>query len=307
MTTTTALLRPARTSTVLADDGALLSVQVHEPMAVGSGDGQPTTLVLAHGWTLSHHSWDAVVARLAGRPGLRVVTWDQRGHGRSTLAGGRYRARGLSIKRLARDLDTVLAAVAPEGPLVLGGHSMGGMTVMAYAGLHPDTIAHRVHGVALVATSAGGLTGGRQTPQRMALRALALGLPVPAGPFITAKGQRALLFGDHADPQAVEETRRQVASTRLTTLGGFHGALMQHDELASLPALGRTPVHVLVGDRDRLTSARHARAIVDALPHATLELIPGAGHMLPVEATDRVVAHLDGLLAVAGAGSAPPA
>ncbi len=294
--TTTTTRRPARTATVLTDDGALLSVQVHDAGRTGARGGEPTTLVLGHGWTLSHRSWDRVVERLTGRPGLRVVTWDQRGHGGSTLAGGRLRERGLTIRRLGHDLDTVLASVAPDGPVVLAGHSMGGMTIMAYAGLHPDTVAQRVRGVALVATSCGGMARGRPAVEKHALRALALGLAIPAGRVITTRGQRHLLFGDVADPQAVEDTRRQVASTRLTTLGGFHAALMGHDERASLEALSATPVRVLVGDKDRLTSPRHSRAIVEALPHARLDVIPGAGHMLPVEATDCVTGHLEALL-----------
>lgn len=154
-----------------------------------------------------------------------MVTWDQRGHEGSTLAGGRYRARGLSIRRLARDLDTVLQSVAPEGPVVLAGHSMGGMTVMAYAGLHPATVTQRVRGVALVARSSGNLAGGRPPAEKYALRALALGLPVTAVPVITTRS-RAMPFGHVADPQAVQDIRAQVASTRLTTLGGFHGALL---------------------------------------------------------------------------------
>lgn len=286
-----------RESTVLADDGAVLSVQVHEPSAGPAGGGEVTTLVLAHGWTLSHATWDPVVARLVGRPGLRVVTWDQRGHGRSTLARGRHRARGLSVRRLGADLRTVVEATAPQGPLVLGGHSMGGMTVMAFAGRHPQVVAERVRGVALVATSAGGLAAGTRPAQRWGARLAAHGPAVRLGRAITLQGQRSLLFGPDADPAAVAATRDQVAATRLPSFGGFYGALLEHDEVASLATLADVPVTVLVGTRDKLTPVPHARALADALPHARLEVLDGLGHMLPYEATDEVTAALEALLA----------
>ncbi|GAA1878817.1 alpha/beta fold hydrolase [Lapillicoccus jejuensis] len=290
----------ARELTVLADDGALLAVQVHDP--ADGPDDEVTTLVLAHGWTLSHRTWDPVVAGLAGRPGLRVVTWDQRGHGRSTLARGRRRPRGVSVRRLAADLRTVVDATAPEGPLVLAGHSMGGMTVMALAGRDPGLVTRRVRGVALVATSAGGLAEGTRPAQRWGARLAAHAPAVPLGRTITLQGQRALLFGEHADPGAVAATRDQVAATRLASFGGFYGALMAHDEVASLAVLADVPVTVLVGTRDRLTPERHARALVAALPHARLEVLDGAGHMLPYEATGEVTAAIADLLVPVSSG-----
>ena len=105
-------------------------------------------MVLAHGWTLTHASWLPVVEPLVAA-GVRVVTYDQRGHGESSPLRGET-----SVRMLGDDLAAVLDVVAPHGPVVLGGHSMGGMTVMAYAGLHPDDFRSRVVGVVLVSTSA---------------------------------------------------------------------------------------------------------------------------------------------------------
>ena len=292
---------------VVSDDGARLcsgapcsgaGVQAHGVQAHGEPAGaEETTLVLAHGWTLDHRSWDPVVARLHTAYGIRIVTWDQRGHGGSTLAGGRRRGRRQSIEQLGHDLAAVIAATAPTGPLLLGGHSMGGMTVMAYAGQRPDEVAARVRGVGLVSTSAGGLAHGVARPQKLVMAALGRGLPLRPGPFITARGQRDLLFGEHADPAVVELTRAQVAATPLPAFGGFHGALMRHDQVTALATLAEVPVRVIVGDRDQLTPVRHARALVEAMPHADLEVVPGAGHMLTYEATERVVGLFVTLLA----------
>lgn len=128
---------------VVADDGVRLHVEI-------DGDpGAPVTVVLCHGLLLDNTSWQlqrAVLKRKA-----RVVAWDQRGHGRS----GRGPCEHSSIDQTGRDLHAVLEQVVPEGPVVLVGHSMGGMTLMALAEQRPELFGDRVVGVVLIATSAG--------------------------------------------------------------------------------------------------------------------------------------------------------
>src|SRR5205085_1418749 len=128
--------------TVAGADGVALDVTVEGAGAV--------TVVLVHGWTLDSRAWGPVAAALA--PSARVVRYDHRGHGRSAAVD----PATMTIDQLADDLAVVIAAVAPDGPLVLAGHSMGGMTLMALADRHPGVLA-RVRGVALVATASGGI------------------------------------------------------------------------------------------------------------------------------------------------------
>ena len=273
----------SRTFTVAAPDGALLQV---EEWPASTAAGGPT-VVLAHGWTLTRASWLPVVEQLVER-GLRVVAYDQRGHGGSGPLKGKPTVRGLGD-----DLAAVLDVVAPAGPVVLGGHSMGGMTVMAYAGLHPEEFASRVVGVALVSTSAGDLqrTGLRSIEARA--MGLAARMPrVAAGPLVTMRSQRYLLFGADADPEHVRLTRDQVAGTALPTMGRFYSALSEHDEAEALAQLEGVPTVVLVGDRDRLTPQRHAERLTELVPHAELRVLEGCGHMLGYEATDEVVSAL---------------
>jgi pimeloyl-ACP methyl ester carboxylesterase len=306
VTTTTSA--PARRVTVLADDGARLAVWVHEPLAARS---PCATVVLAHGWALSHRSWDRVVPLVQEGAPVRVVTYDQRGHGESTLRGprprGPHRGQRLgqrlgrrlappSVRALGDDLASVIQAVCPDGPLVLGGHSMGGMTVMAYSGTHPADVRARVRGVALVSTSAGDLRGmGR--PGEVALMRTIAHLPgLRPGRAVTIEGQRRLLFGPNARPTDVAATRQMVASTPLATIGRYYTALTRHDEAAALATLATVPTRVLVGDHDRLTPVSHARRLAELVPHAELEVLPGAGHMLGFEAPDAVAHHLLRLL-----------
>lgn len=289
----------SRSFTVAAPDGALLRVQEHLP-AESDADvaGELPTVVLAHGWTLTNASWQPVTEQLLAT-GARVVTYDQRGHGGSSALRGET-----SVRMLGDDLAAVLDVVAPHGPVVLGGHSMGGMTVMAYAGLHRDDFAARVAGVVLVSTSADDLTSPLRAVEAR-LMALAARLPgIPAGRFVTLGGQRRLLFGVDPDPVQVQATRDMVAATSLPTMGRFFGALAEHDESEALEALDGIPTVVLVGDRDKLTPPRHARRLAELVPHAELRELPGRGHMLMFEATDEVV---DAFASVLGASATRPA
>ncbi|MGN6610193.1 MAG: alpha/beta fold hydrolase [Angustibacter sp.] len=289
--TTEAVVRPV---TVLADDGARLATWVHEP---SNGSSAAVTIVLAHGWTLDHRSWGRVVDLVQQQVPVRVVTYDQRGHGASTLRGRRRRPRvAPSVRGLGDDLAAVVAAVAPTGPLVLGGHSMGGMTVMAYAGTHPDDVRARVRGVALVSTSAGELRGLGRRGEAPLMRAIARVPGVRAGRAITPESQRRLLFGTRADPDDVAATRDMVAATRLATIGRYYVALGRHDEAEALRVLADVPTHVLVGELDRLTPVSHARRLAELVPHAQLEVLPDVGHMLGYEAAGVVARHLVSLV-----------
>ncbi|HEV7194854.1 MAG TPA: alpha/beta hydrolase [Pedococcus sp.] len=284
-----------RTFAVAAHDGSMLRVQEFTPDPAHQAAGRPSdpalpTVVLAHGWTLTRKSWLPVVERLVA-DGLRVVAYDQRGHGGSSPLRGKA-----SVRALGDDLAAVLGVVAPNGPVVLGGHSMGGMTVMAYAGLHPQDFASRVVGVVLVSTSAGQLRSALRSVEARAM-SLAARLPrIPVGRLVTTRGQRHLLFGVDADPEHVRLTREQVASTTLPTMGRFFAALNEHDEAAALAGFAGVPTVILVGDRDKLTPPRHSRTLAELVPHAELVVLPGRGHMLGYEATDEVVAAFRSVL-----------
>lgn len=269
---------------VVTADGARLAVFVHEP-----ADPAPDvpTVVLAHGWTLDHRSWEPVARRLAADDRCRIVTWDQRGHGASTVAGGASYGGRASVRALGDDLLTVITACADEAsPIILAGHSMGGMTIMAFAGLHPDIVRERVQGVVFVATSAGDLRGLRVPGAAITMRAISR-IPLRGGRFVSRRSQR-LSFGAHPRREDLLATHAQNSATRLSTTGSFYRALMEHDETQALASLTKTPVHVLVGTRDVLTPPRHARALAEALPEADVSFLKGKGHMLTYEAPDEV-------------------
>ena len=126
-------LSPDRTRTVAADDGVPLSVEQINPAAGGKPE---LTVVFVHGFALSRLSWHFQRRDLAKliSPKVSLVLYDQRGHGRS----GDPSPESCTIDQLGRDLDVILRSVVPEGPLVLVGHSMGGMTVLSHARQFPQ-------------------------------------------------------------------------------------------------------------------------------------------------------------------------
>ncbi len=276
---------------LLTADGARLAVTVDGP---APSPDRPT-VVLGHGWLLTHRHWDEVARLLRSeRPDLTLVRWDQRGHGRSTT--GRVR-RATSMDHLADDLQRVLGAVVPQGPVVLAGHSMGGMGLMAWARLNPEQVETRLRGTLLVSTAVGGLAperAPRVVPR--AMRVLHRTPPALRLPRLPPPVARRRAWG----PRTPDEVIRRAAAADgwfpTSVLGGWYPALMQHEEHEGLRVLGRRPVHVLVGAQDRLTPVRCTEAIAAALPDATVEVLPDDGHMLPMERPDAVARHVLELL-----------
>jgi pimeloyl-ACP methyl ester carboxylesterase len=300
-----------RTVAVDAGDGALLHTTVQ------GSDAAPVTLVLAHGWTLAQAAWDDVAAELAPEIAageLRLVRYDQRGHGRSTWG----RTEPVSIDLLGEDLLQVIERCAPTGPVVLGGHSMGGMTIMCLAANHAGVIGSRVQGVALVDTSAGDL---RRTPRTRAQRlqqrlepglmafALARARLVerlrrlsPPSSGSHRKIVRGLLYGADATDAMVRRGAEIMHASSVRAFVTFYPALGEHEKRDGLAALTRVPVEVLVGEEDKLTPVSHSRRLAEVLPDAVLHVEPRCGHMLPQERPELVAASLRRLVtAAAGA------
>ncbi|MDT7698119.1 MAG: hypothetical protein QOJ30_444 [Pseudonocardiales bacterium] len=287
---------------VRSADGLELHAEVTGAARGSSGTEAPVTVVLAHGWTLDSRCWEPVADSLvgAGLP-VRVVRYDHRGHGRSDTAD----PSTLTIEQLADDLAALIEQVAPDGPLVLGGHSMGGMTVMALAERHPELVAARLAGVALVATASGGLADAtfglrpaqlelfRRAERRMyASRGWDTRRALSRHPWLLRPGMKWLLLGSDADARAVRLTTKVVAECRPSTVSGFRPTLEAHERDAALAAFAQVPVEIMVGSEDRLTPSSFSRRIRKALPDASLTIFPEAGHMLPVERVAGVSARL---------------
>ena len=288
---------------VITSDGVPLHAEVD------GTEGAGPTIVLVHGWSLSLQSWWYQRRDLADLG--RIVLYDQRGHGRS----GRGDRERSTIDQLGDDLARVLDELAP-GPVVLVGHSLGGMTVMALADQCPDLFGERIRAVGLVSTSPGRLAD------------VTLGVPSAAGRLL----RRAVpaLFDQLARrPELVERTRRvgsdlellltrrysfasdvptalvefvsdMISTTPIETVAEFYPAFSAHDKLAALPVLDGIPTVVIVGEGDVLTPPSHSADIAAAVPSAELVTVPAAGHLVMLEHPATVSAHLRELVERAG-------
>ncbi|MEV8122830.1 alpha/beta hydrolase [Streptomyces sp. NPDC085944] len=277
----------------------------------------PVTVVFSHGYCLNQDSWHFQRAALRGV--VRTVHWDQRSHGRSGRGVAQTRDdRPVSIEELGRDLKAVIDAAAPEGPLVLVGHSMGGMTMMALADAFPDLVRERVVGVALVGTSSGRLgevNFGLPVAGVNAVRRVLPGVLKALGQRaeLVEKGRRATadLFAGiikrysfasrDVDPAVARFAERMIESTPIDVVAEYYPAFNDHDKTEALAHFADLPVLVLAGVRDLVTPSEHSEAIAGLLPDAELVLVPDAGHLVMLEHPELVTDRLADLLARAGA------
>jgi pimeloyl-ACP methyl ester carboxylesterase len=262
-------LSEARPLTVARPDGAIL-----DGVVVGPDSGP--LAVLSHCWTGTRSTWEPVAARLVAR-GLRVVLYDQRGHGASQPG-----PEAPTVERLGDDLVAMLEAVDARHA-VLVGHSMGGMAVQALAVARPDVLAERVKALVLVGTAAAGVAApplarpvrfviGSATVERL--------LAGRAGPALVRGGVGK--SPRHAHLVATRDSYLLLPTQRRLQ---FLTALQEMDLRAGLVDVA-VPTTVVVGTRDVLTPPRFSRAIVRAVPGAHLVEVPGGGHMLPYEEPD---------------------
>ena len=303
--------------TVVADDGVPLHVEVDE-FAVGTGkakhrstqvDGASLTVVFCHGYALNLDSWHF---QRAGYRGLvRAVYYDQRSHGRS----GRSTEGKATIEQLGLDLKQVLDHAVPDGPVVLVGHSMGGMTIIALAEEHPELFGERVVGVGLISTTAGGLD-----PHRLLMPVLpsTLGSQLAMRLVATlARGHRTVdslrrlsrhiatvatdlfAFGDDVPASYVEFVDGMLSATPFEVVAEFFPNFGDLDKFHTIHALSVVPTTIICGTEDRLTSVGHSRKLHDRIEGSTLVECEGAGHMVIMERHDQVNAALDQLIAAA--------
>ena len=292
--------RPGIETRVASFDGTELAVNE-------AGPERAPTLLFAHGFSIDMTAWHYQWRRFSKT--YRCVLFDQRGHGRSAPAAtGDY-----SIEALGRDLKAVLDAKAARGPVVLVGHSMGGMGIMSFAGLFPDEFGHRIQAVVLANTAAshivqefvGGL-GIRMTSavfhlaQRLArspktvyrLRARALGRGANLA-FLVA---RATNFSPQASPTLVDYVVSVAARAPAAVWTDLLTSLVDLDVSEALANITVAAL-VVAGEVDRLTPPATSRAIVERLPHGRLVVLTGAGHCAMLERHAEFDRILGGFLA----------
>jgi pimeloyl-ACP methyl ester carboxylesterase len=294
-----------------------------ERIPVDSAEGTPLnvralgppdapTLVLVHGWMCSLEYWRFQIHELARE--FRVIAYDQRGHGESAAAGD------YSFESFAADLGCVLDACVPQGERALvGAHSMGAMTTVAWAGRHRGHAAQRLSGAVLLNTGLGDLISEAvvfRTPRAMDGLKHPLGhllmsaeAPIPPWPSaITDAAVRHIAMSPGASPARVAFCRRMLLSSNPDVRGASGNAMVRMDLWHALDEL-TVPTTVIAGELDKLTPPTHAQKLADRLPdRADYMEIPEIGHMGAIEAPEAINQAIRNLANEAGgadtAGSA---
>lgn len=294
------VFRSDRESIVMSGDGVPLHVREVGPRTA------PVTVLFVHGFTLRTASWVLVRNALRERWGddVRMVFPDCRGHGDSGACTPAQSTVGL----LGDDIATVIRTLIPEGPVVLVGHSMGGMAICALATGHPELIGTRVVGASLLGTASHaltdvGLAAALRNPVLDVVRAAIRFLPTVVGrgrevikplatPFITAgayaPGDRSATMTDFSSTMSL--------SAPLGTYAGFMPALEDYDEHGAVPILRRIATSVVCGDHDWMTPLSKSKALADELD-SELIVLTETGHMLILESAPRVARAVADLVA----------
>ncbi|ORW07203.1 hypothetical protein AWC14_25015 [Mycobacterium kyorinense] len=285
---------------VLARDGVRLAVTDSRPARPAAA-----TVMFCHGWCLSQASWGHQICSLERIYGadVRVIAFDHRGHGQSAPGP----APSYRPEQLADDLAQVLATLDVRGPLLLVGHSLGAMVLLAYLArpaldrpIDPD-------GLVLVATAAGQIAqrglgrllatpgietlcrAGEHAPQR-ALRAL-------AAPVCAALSRRI-----GCGPSQRATVASVVAAAVTTTALGFVTGLRSFDAYRVLSTIQARTV-IITGEADVITPPEHSRDLAAGIAGAQLISLPGVGHMVPQQAPGVIVDAIASLINTARANS----
>jgi pimeloyl-ACP methyl ester carboxylesterase len=281
-----------RSYVVTTPDGVPLAVR-----EVGPADA-PLTVVFAHGYCLRMGAFHFQRIRLSEEwgPQVRMIFYDQRGHGRS----GDAPPETYTVTQLGMDLETVLQVIAPRGPIVVVGHSMGGMTVLSHARQYPHHYGNRIVGAALISSAAEGVTKSPlgeilNNPALEAVRRAARSAPKlvqrgrNVGRSVIGPILRAASYADwNVSPSVVAFSEKMMLDTPIPTMVEFSHALEVHDETAALPTLTKIPTLVVCGDHDLVTPAEYSTKMADALPESELVIVARSGHLVLLSKPDPI-------------------
>lgn len=276
-----------RQRNVAADDGTPLHVRVIDRAATG------LTFVLTHGLCCDHRVWHPIADRLADAG--RVIAWDLRGHGRTPVG----EVGDLSPARHARDLRAVIERHA-TGPVLLLGHSLGGMTTLRYL-LDLDEPAHPVAAAVLIATPTADITTsalsgrGLARLEAAAVRTLlqrVIGHEGLDERFVSGETERARdrgyalirATGFGAQPVAAQVSliHEMIAGTGVDVRRGCFEGMTATDLRRDLKHVA-VPTLVVIGARDRLVNPQQTRHLARALPDSHALTFRHAGHAVVLE------------------------
>ena len=284
-------IQPTSSLIVGRPDGSQLNVEIY-------GEDKRPTLLLTHGWSLDTSAWDYAKADLARR--YRIVAWDLPGLGKSKGPSN----ADFSLEKMAHDLEAVLRATDNGSPVILVGHSIGGMILQTFCRLHPEHLSQSVRGLALVHTTytnplrtitASGLATALETPLIVPMNYLTIIL-APLAWLSNWQSYfngslhiwtRLVSFAGHQSWSQIDHGARLAAVAWPATVARGNLAMLKFDAEQTLPNV-QVPVLVVVGAHDRVTRPVASQRIELLLPNDRPMTIDG-GHLGYWELSERVV------------------
>ena len=262
-------------------DGSEIQVQIY------GREGAPI-LLLTHGWGLNSTAWFYAKRELGQR--FRLILWDEPGLGLSTRPAN----RDYSVENLARDLRAVLD-VADRQPVILLGHSIGGMIVLTFCRLFPEELGSRVAGLVLNATTytnpvrtvkGAPFFAAIETPILKPLMYLTIGL----SPLVWLMNWMSYLNGSaHLSTKrtgfAGAETWQQIdfaalfqAKASPAVLARGMLAMMHYDASATMRDIN-VPTLIVPGQIDPVCKPEASEYMFAAIRESRLEPLPAARHL----------------------------
>ncbi len=260
---------PASTFEILRPDGSKLYGEIR-------GNDESPTLIFTHGWSLNSSAWQYVNATLSHK--FQVVTWDLAGLGKSRgPSNNNYR-----LEKFADDLRAILEHVAPSGPVILVGHSIGGMTLQTFCRVHGDTLGQAVKGLVLVHTTytnplSTNLLAWIAKPMQPLIMALNY-LMIPLAPLFWLSNWQSYYNGSahwaarwesftgKQTWEQLDHSARMGAEAWPGVLARGNRAMIEFNEEPTLPTID-IPVLVISSPNDRLTVQSASQHIQALLPN----------------------------------------
>ncbi len=250
-----------------------------------SESGSGSALALIHGFPLDSGMWQLQVAPLADR--FQVIAPDLRGFGKSTSL------EAFTIASLADDVHALLEKIGAL-PCVLCGFSMGGYVALAFAKKYPSDL----RGLVLVDTRAEA-----DAPEGKANRNKMIDLVRASGSKAVAELMIPKLLSDQtlrSHPPIVQQVRDMIESCPPRTIEHALAAMRDREDYTALFPSIAIPALIIVGEHDALTPPPMSRAMHAGIARSKLALIPGAGHLAPLEQPDAVSRELTQFLSGQG-------
>lgn len=253
---------------VIANDGAPIYAETH-------GDGIP--VIFSCAYCVTHENWRSQVEDLVAA-GFQIILWDYRGHGKSATPDD---IAAYSMEQVLDDLGCILDWAAGERPAVLAGHSFGGLASLHFALRHPD----RVRALILIGTGPG-FKNPKAAEGWMAQMERTAGFLEKKGFEAFVQKAATTIIGRQPDLPAAQGAAEAIIAQDPFAVARFGRRIAGpvKSVIDELPKIG-CPALVLVGEED-IPWLKAAEVITAKLPRARKTILPGAAHILNIEATD---------------------